>query len=286
MRVDIKSCKYRVESSYNPFDYSYRESDAYYKVSKEDTVDLMKEAQCIVEENAKLRVENGEDSKYYDAYKGIRDWHDCFRHGVDGYLICLLFNIINKGLYKKSQIKKEFFKLTDDFFVFCTPPNHWLTGKKVDQDIESIFERAWLSRIRVDKVDFRFGLVKEYASLKQPIWRRIVNSNKFMLFYASLVLALSLTYGWLGFFVCLAFFFLCFEVFLPFNKTVQNAALYMFLFVCFLFCILFLGASSYNEYEQIKDYAALVAICFSYFVVLRVNEERNVEEKIWGIRRD
>lgn len=119
--------------------------------------------------------------------KELRDWYDCYREGIDGYLVNMVYNIIDQmNLYKKSDIIAEFNN--------CFTSLRSRVGGLKREGLEDIFNSIWDCIYQKNYNDKR--KIKDWAFKKQPIWRRIVNSNKFLLFYAILlILALSFVIG-------------------------------------------------------------------------------------------
>lgn len=135
--------------------------------------------------------------------KSLNNWDVCYRIGIDGYLVNIVYNIIiNDGIYKKEDI--------DTKFDIVLKPIYKETTRLSDEQFYDIFNTIWNRVFQVDPFEYRF--IKTLAFRNQPIWRKTVNSNGFMIFVAVLLLVSSSILGGAGSFISMLFI-LCFGSF-------------------------------------------------------------------------
>lgn len=114
--------------------------------------------------------------------KSLNDWDRCYYFGIDGILVNIVYNIINeKRLYDKEEIDTEFDKLLK--------PIYNKTSKLSHKQFYDIFDNIWYCKFEVVKNERKS--IRDIANQNQPLIKRVVNTDKFILFYALFLLCLS-----------------------------------------------------------------------------------------------
>ena len=128
--------------------------------------------------------------------KSLGNWDDCYNIGVDGYLVNIVYNIIKEeDVYKKEEIDTRFDEILQ--------PIYKKTTRLSDKQFYDIFNTIWTRIFQEKPLEYRF--IKTIASYNQPTWRRILNSNGFMIFSSLLLLASSAILGGTGYFISMLF---------------------------------------------------------------------------------
>lgn len=131
-----------------------------------------------------------------NSIKSLNNWDDCYHFGIDGILVNMVYNIIKDDcIYKKIDI--------DTRLNVLLKPVYKKTSNLSDKQFYDIFNNIWNCIFQINTLEYRY--IKTLALNNQPTWRKIINTNKFMIISSILLLVVSAIIGGKVSFISLLF---------------------------------------------------------------------------------
>lgn len=201
--------------------------------------------------------------------KSLRNWDTCYDFGIDGILVNIVYNIINDcKLYNKEEIDTEFDRILK--------PVYNKTSKLNDKQFYDIFNNIWCCNFGKNKSERK--TIRELASMNQPPFRKLVNTDGFMTLFTILVLILSALIGGVYSFIGLLFL-----IYIGLNAISHFGLIKGYLLAFVLMVVLsFFGSFLVSPNEAIewnKCMALSFVISLSFIPVLKINWARITEIK-------
>ena len=163
--------------------------DIYYKIKSENLIEDM-EAEIRKSLDCTFLEKLDKRGLYKDVVSGrmkgvIESWDDIYRHGIDGYLVNIAVEIIQRGFYNKKKI----------FSVFKKEVYAPLRRYGCNEDsLRSVFDKIWQCKYSMGNNNV-YRQVMDYALLQQPMYLRLLNSNVFLVVFLVLFLVAAYFIG-------------------------------------------------------------------------------------------
>jgi hypothetical protein len=204
-----------------------------------------------------------------DGIKPLGDWRAVYNKGYDGYLVNMVYNIIaNDKLSSKDEIAVELYNLLKPLYASV--------GAITKEDFNNIVDNIWCCNFGKNKSERK--TIRELASMNQPPFRKLVNTNGFMTLFTILVLVLSALIGGVYSFIGLLFL-----IYIGLNAISHFGLIKGYLLAFVLMVVLsFFGSFLVSPNEAIewnKCMALSFVISLSFIPVLKINWARITEKK-------
>lgn len=218
----------------------------------------------IISRDNHVLVEKLLDEISLSGIKSLNDWETCYRMGIDGYLVNIVYNIIcDNDIFKKSDI--------DTMFDIALKPIYKKTSRLSDKQFYDIFNSIWGCIFQTNPLEYRF--IKTLASYNQPVWRKVVNSNGFMILVSILLLIVSAILGGSTSFI-LMLFILFFGSIVIEKYGITKSYIAIFIMGCII--LFFLSFSNLNNSGLRFNECFILSYILSLLMIpiLIVNKER------------
>ena len=199
--------------------------------------------------------------------KSLMNWDTCYYFGIDGILVNIVYNIINDcKLYNKEEIDTEFDRILK--------PVYNKTSKLNDKQFYDIFNNIWCCNFGKNKSERK--TIRELASMNQPPFRKLVNTDGFMTLFTILVLVLSALIGGVYSFIGLLFLIYFGSIAISHFGLIKG---YLLAFVLIV-TLSFFGSFFISPNEAMacnKCIALSFVLSLSFIPVLKINWTRITE---------